>query len=471
MNNITVIFEPINNFNIISQIYPFRSIVYSSLPEPLPHVRAPNRYQYHNFDPIRLSFPHLFSLSNSVTTVSSCTKCSSRPLPTAVAAMSLKNPYGLTLELGAAQALAQCETYDSHEFDTNSLRAFSGQHEPPPFDLPIDDRCLIEDSVEQDDATAAAAASVRMRIRDSAVLRSEQVAGFANTTCNNFQVVEDEPEEPELNETSSEEIRLNFFVHNGYRYDGDVFELRPPQERSIASRPERVLPHKPAVLNHRQVFNRVYSEGTYNNRPSSLRQLRLSARLSAASWASVSDMLAASDEPPVANHIVPNTNRGSARVSLLVENSLVTEEQAKLIKVASPNAPPVQRTPRLTRHINKENEPESTSGKSSRKIHPAPNAEKRSNTGRRKKSRHNNNNVDNDQDRLARVATMTGPDNSQSSSRSVLVPKNSATHTSTSSSSVLLRTEQPGPPAKPRTKKVHKSPAKKKPFWKSLVHM
>lgn len=64
---------------------------------------------------------------------------------------------------------------------------------------------------------------------------------------------------------------LNYFIHNGLRYDGDVYQLRPPQERSIASRPERILEHKPAPLAHRQVFNRVYSEGTYNARPSSLR--------------------------------------------------------------------------------------------------------------------------------------------------------------------------------------------------------
>lgn len=75
----------------------------------------------------------------------------------------------------------------------------------------------------------------------------------------------------------------NFFIHNGYRYDGDVYELRPPQERSIASRPQRILEHKPALLPNRQIFNRVYSEGTYNARPSSLRQPsnRSSARLSA----------------------------------------------------------------------------------------------------------------------------------------------------------------------------------------------
>ena len=254
---------------------------------------------------------------------------------------------------------------------------------------------------------------------------------------------------------SSGELRLNFFVHNGYRYDGDVFELRPPQERSIASRPERVLPHKPAVLNHRQVFNRVYSEGTYNNRPSSLRQLRLSARLSAASWASVSEMLAASDEPPAAHtNPVVAAARGSARVSLLVENALVTEEQARRIKVASPGAPPAQRAPRLTRHIDKENEPEP------KRMNPAPHSEKRGPAGRRKKSRHD---AENDEDRLARVGTMTKSDNNQSSSRSVLVPKN------TSSSSVLLRTEH-ALSTKSKSKKVPKSPAKKKPFWKSLVH-
>ncbi len=377
--------------------------------------------------------------------------------------MALKNPYGLTLELGAAQALAQSESYDPHEFDINSLREFSGQHQPPPFDLPIDDRCLADAPMAEDDASdaaaaAATAASVRMRIRDSAVLRSEKVAGFETTTPpETVQQVDDEPEEPQLPESaeSSGELRLNFFVHNGYRYDGDVFELRPPQERSIASRPERVLPHKPAVLNHRQVFNRVYSEGTYNNRPSSLRQLRLSARLSAASWASVSEMLAASDEPPAAHtNPVVAAARGSARVSLLVENALVTEEQARRIKVASPGAPPAQRAPRLTRHIDKENEPEP------KRMNPAPHSEKRGPAGRRKKSRHD---AENDEDRLARVGTMTKSDNNQSSSRSVLVPKN------TSSSSVLLRTEH-ALSTKSKSKKVPKSPAKKKPFWKSLVH-
>ena len=81
---------------------------------------------------------------------------------------------------------------------------------------------------------------------------------------------------------SSPQPPQTFFIHNGYRYDGDVFELRPPQERSIASRPERILEHKPALLPHRQQFNRVYSEGTYNARPSSLRQManRSSSRFS-----------------------------------------------------------------------------------------------------------------------------------------------------------------------------------------------
>lgn len=83
---------------------------------------------------------------------------------------------------------------------------------------------------------------------------------------------EDENDEESDNPEMRPATPLNYFVHNGLRYDGDVYELRPPQERSIASRPERILEHKPAPLSHRQIFNRVYSEGTFNARPSSLRQ-------------------------------------------------------------------------------------------------------------------------------------------------------------------------------------------------------
>lgn len=88
-------------------------------------------------------------------------------------------------------------------------------------------------------------------------------------------VHDDNAEHEDGDDTDDDEYRpatpLNYFIHNGWKYDGDVYELRPPQERSIASRPERVLEHKPAPLPHRQTFNRVYSEGTYNTRPSSLR--------------------------------------------------------------------------------------------------------------------------------------------------------------------------------------------------------
>lgn len=65
---------------------------------------------------------------------------------------------------------------------------------------------------------------------------------------------------------------LNFFVHNGYRYDGDVFVLRGPHERTAATRPERILEHKPKLVDTRQTFHRVYSEATYNARPNSLRK-------------------------------------------------------------------------------------------------------------------------------------------------------------------------------------------------------
>lgn len=68
----------------------------------------------------------------------------------------------------------------------------------------------------------------------------------------------------------------NYFIHNGLRYDGDLFELRGPEERSISSRPNRVLEHVPGLLLHRQAFNRVYSEATYSMRPASLRGRPLS---------------------------------------------------------------------------------------------------------------------------------------------------------------------------------------------------
>jgi hypothetical protein len=80
-----------------------------------------------------------------------------------------------------------------------------------------------------------------------------------------------EQQSPPLTTPVEEYDPHNCFVHNGLRYDGDVFELRPPAERTMASRPNRVLEHVPALLNHRQAFNRIYSEATYSMRPASLR--------------------------------------------------------------------------------------------------------------------------------------------------------------------------------------------------------
>jgi hypothetical protein len=80
-----------------------------------------------------------------------------------------------------------------------------------------------------------------------------------------------EQQSPPLSTPTEEYDPHNCFVHNGLRYDGDIFELRPPGERTIASRPNRVLEHVPALLNHRQAFNRIYSEATYSMRPASLR--------------------------------------------------------------------------------------------------------------------------------------------------------------------------------------------------------
>lgn len=113
----------------------------------------------------------------------------------------------------------------------------------------------------------------------------------------------DDDEDDENYSADDDSQAFNYFVHNGYRYDGDIFQLRPPQERSIASRPERILEHKPPLLNNRQVFNRVYSEGTYNSRPLSLRQpARNSGRYSTSSLASSED----TDQPPASPmHIQP----------------------------------------------------------------------------------------------------------------------------------------------------------------------
>lgn len=325
-------------------------------------------------------------------------------------AMALKNPYGLTLELGAAEALAVSETaMYTRSAPPDIVRAYPGDAAMPTFVLP-DDRCDEWNDDDDDEPTlpepSPALASVRVRFRDSAVLRSDGIAGFAvqersapapapeereaaepqltipitdaaalaaavEQVDENGEILEEgvESDEDSDDEVDMESLRLNYFVHNGYRYDGDVFELRPPQERSIASRPERVLEHKPAVLNHRQVFNRVYSEGTYNNRPSSLRQMRLSARLSAASWASISDVLAMADPVPPTPEIPAEATPEHARqrIGVLVEASLVTEEQAQRIALASAAdelARAKARAPRLTRHIDAaayptdENEPE-----------------------------------------------------------------------------------------------------------------
>lgn len=331
--------------------------------------------------------------------------------------MALPNPFGLTLELGAAEALARDEALRGFASapaaaptlpSENPLFAFSDEsHLPEPVDFPLDEPEYLR-------AAAAPGPNTRLRFRDSAVLRTEQVPGFAAGDAEappvpqpltpaayapfagsddegevgdaavpeapaGDEAVEEISESEELDEEAMAEcIRLNYFVHNGYRYDGDVFELRPPQERSIGSRPGRILEHKPAVLNHRQVFNRVYSEGTYNNRPSSLRQLRLSARLSTGSWASVSELVgeslaleaataarSARDSllvvPPPAAYtgtsmseadlrLLATPERARKRISLLVEHALVTAEQAKTLKVASGDAVPT-RAPRLTQHI------------------------------------------------------------------------------------------------------------------------
>lgn len=129
---------------------------------------------------------------------------------------------------------------------------------------------------------------------------------------------EDDEDEEEEDDEEDPTDALNYFVHNGYRYDGDIFELRPPQERSIASRPERVLEHKPPLLSNRQTFNRVYSEGTYNARPSSLRQpRRSSSRFSISSLASNDDLpsTAQIDTPETQVPALPVTRPPSLRPS------------------------------------------------------------------------------------------------------------------------------------------------------------
>lgn len=395
--------------------------------------------------------------------------------------MPLKNPFGLTLELGAAEELAKSET---SMYTRDPVSAYPGDAFLPRFELPDDDDepALPEPALPE---PATAPPTVRMRFRDSAMLRHDGVAGFAlpaptppapapaapgqraareerearyaaalaaavaaeeeaaaaaeaaAAEANN----EDGGEEAaggdeEGSEGDAEINRLNYFVHNGYRYDGDIFELRPPQERSIGSRPERILEHKPAVLNHRQIFNRVYSEGTYNNRPSSLRQLRLSARLSAASWASVSELLAAADlppaaaaapsSPPVAAPATPE--RARQRIGVLVQAALVTEEQAQRIALASADdelARAAARAPRLTHHIDAAAYPRRRSAERSR------------GGERRKKGR--------------RATETVAP--SLVEERAVLRPVNAQAS-----------------PVRSRGTRKMKSP-KKKTFWKTLVHL
>lgn len=307
--------------------------------------------------------------------------------------MALKNPYGLTLD--------QCAGFDS-----GALSAFSDSEAPELPEFPEESTAPAPHYAgtlagATAGAAAAGAANVRMRIRDSAVLRSEQAAGFAFTAppehnpepyghqhsheldheledehyhdAHDAQETEDEEHEDEEeidDEDVHDAVKLNFFVHNGYRYDGRLFKLRGPQERSQNSQPRRILQHTPAMLNLKQDFHRVYSEATYNTRPSSLRELRLSARLSGMSWASVSEMLNAYDNPsgpasppppPSTSALPPNPTSTMARVSLLVENDLVTKEQAARIRVASSSAPPARaRAPRAVLHIGNENAPPSS---------------------------------------------------------------------------------------------------------------
>lgn len=95
----------------------------------------------------------------------------------------------------------------------------------------------------------------------------------------------------------------NYFIHNGMRYDGDLFQLRGPEERSISSRPNRVLEHVPGLLPHRQAFNRVYSEATYSMRPASLRARPLSImsdRTSVSSATVLEDAVGSSNAADVA---------------------------------------------------------------------------------------------------------------------------------------------------------------------------
>jgi hypothetical protein len=90
---------------------------------------------------------------------------------------------------------------------------------------------------------------------------------------------DDEDEERGEGEEDIEEEEAtmrNYFVHNGLRYDGDFFELRPPSERTASTLPTRVLEHTPGLLTHRQAFNRVYSEATFSMRPASLVRQRMS---------------------------------------------------------------------------------------------------------------------------------------------------------------------------------------------------
>lgn len=304
--------------------------------------------------------------------------------------MALKNTFGLTLELSAAEALARSEV--GLLPSEKALLSLSAASQPV---LPHTEHLLNFDFPEQEldlyssSHNVPSSSNVPLHFRDSALLRSEQMATSTSTFSAEAAAaayipettiygtteasIDDAPEEDDQNvddEEDEEFIRLNYFVHNGYRYDGDIFELRPPQERSIASRPERVIEHKPPILSHRQAFNRVYSEGTYNNRPSSLRQLRLSARLSASSWASLSDMVAenavidantrqekresllvCTTIPLVDSNVLNVGDVASRRTSLLVENA--ASEMQKQANEGPTNEKPA---PRLVEHISVQSE-------------------------------------------------------------------------------------------------------------------
>lgn len=85
------------------------------------------------------------------------------------------------------------------------LRTFTVDHELP----------------EPDDhmapPTATAASNVRMRIRDSEVLRCDQEAGFALGDEAEAEQEEGDKADKEPDADSHDAVKLNFFVHNGHR--------------------------------------------------------------------------------------------------------------------------------------------------------------------------------------------------------------------------------------------------------------